>query len=464
MDLETCIELCKNLERELEDFRLNFQPVNLEAKSVAELTGITLDIPRTAGRQTQHSNFKTESPEEYFRLSILLPFLDYFISQLKDRNSYCNINAELHALYSSPDIIRNIKSRRLRWAGHVARMGESRNAYRVLVGRPEGKRPLGRPRRRWEDNIKMDLRKVGYDDRDWINLAQDRDRWRAYVRAAMNLRNYSHCRSPTLPELEIGQPSRIEHTAPHHNLLREYGVPSFFRLHFHYYFYNSPRDLTCFKYAPMTSADVERSSSMFLNVLSENRRSFTRKNLEMNIRSYDDDEEEEEEEEEEEKNKMVVMMMMMMMMMMMIYTNGVSQSHDLVVAKRFVTNTSQPTEPRCSGAQRDTSSRKYFTISDPHKRSLLAFPIVLVVNYNACKNDIPFVRIHPFSSSGYRMLDLPQPKQDCIECVERILRMNEHKLPIVVAVEIKSHSIGGSGAAVTKTRAAVITCNKKPMK
>ncbi|KAJ4444137.1 hypothetical protein ANN_05926 [Periplaneta americana] len=97
-------------------------------------------------------------------------------------------NTELHALYSSPDIIRNIKSRRLRWAGHVARMGESRNAYRVLVGRPEGKRPLGRPRRRWEDNIKMDLREVGYDDRDWINLAQYRDRWRAYVRAAMNLR------------------------------------------------------------------------------------------------------------------------------------------------------------------------------------------------------------------------------------------------------------------------------------
>ncbi|KAJ4441688.1 hypothetical protein ANN_11546 [Periplaneta americana] len=70
-------------------------------------------------------------------------------------------NAELHALFSSPDIIRNIKSRRLRWAEHVARMGESRNAYRVLVGRPEGKRPLKRPRRRWEDNIKMDLREVG---------------------------------------------------------------------------------------------------------------------------------------------------------------------------------------------------------------------------------------------------------------------------------------------------------------
>ncbi|KAJ4446881.1 hypothetical protein ANN_13581 [Periplaneta americana] len=104
-------------------------------------------------------------------------------------------NAELHALYTSPDIIRNIKSRRLRWARHVARMGESRNAYRVLVGRPEGKRPLGRARNRWEDNIKMDLREVGYDGRDWINLAQDRDQWRAYVRAAMNLRLYSTSRN-----------------------------------------------------------------------------------------------------------------------------------------------------------------------------------------------------------------------------------------------------------------------------
>ncbi|KAJ4444084.1 hypothetical protein ANN_05873 [Periplaneta americana] len=97
-------------------------------------------------------------------------------------------NAELHALYTSPDIIRNIKSRRLRWAGHVAHMGDSINAYRVLVGGPEGKRPLGKPRRRWEDNIKMDLREVGYDGRDWINLSQDRDQWRAYVTAAMNLR------------------------------------------------------------------------------------------------------------------------------------------------------------------------------------------------------------------------------------------------------------------------------------
>ncbi|KAJ4439605.1 hypothetical protein ANN_07733 [Periplaneta americana] len=78
--------------------------------------------------------------------------------------------------------------RRLRCARHVARMGEYRNAYRVLLGRPEEKRPLEKPRRRWEDNIKMDLREVEYDDKDWINLAQDRDRWGVYVRAAMNLR------------------------------------------------------------------------------------------------------------------------------------------------------------------------------------------------------------------------------------------------------------------------------------
>ncbi|KAJ4428983.1 hypothetical protein ANN_25979 [Periplaneta americana] len=79
-------------------------------------------------------------------------------------------NAELHVLYSSPDIIRNIKSRRLRWAGHVARIGESRNTYRVLDGRPEGRRPLGRPRWRWEDYIKMDLREVKYDGRTGLIL------------------------------------------------------------------------------------------------------------------------------------------------------------------------------------------------------------------------------------------------------------------------------------------------------
>ena len=95
-------------------------------------------------------------------------------------------NAELHSLYCSPKIIRSIKSRRLGWAGHVVRMGLSRNGYRVLVGIPEGKRPLGRPRRRWEVNIKMDLREVGCDPGDWIGLAEDRDQWLAYVRAVMN--------------------------------------------------------------------------------------------------------------------------------------------------------------------------------------------------------------------------------------------------------------------------------------
>ena len=87
-------------------------------------------------------------------------------------------NAELHALYSSPNIIRNLKSTPLRWAGHVARMQQSRNAYRVLVGKPESKRPLGRPRRIWEDNIKMNLREMGCDPGNWIALAEDRDQCR----------------------------------------------------------------------------------------------------------------------------------------------------------------------------------------------------------------------------------------------------------------------------------------------
>jgi hypothetical protein len=81
-----------------------------------------------------------------------------------------------------------IKSRRMRWEGHVARMGEKINAYRIFVGKPEGKRPLGRPRRRWVDNIKMDLREIGWDGVDWIDLAQDRDQWRALVNTVMNLR------------------------------------------------------------------------------------------------------------------------------------------------------------------------------------------------------------------------------------------------------------------------------------
>jgi hypothetical protein len=97
-------------------------------------------------------------------------------------------NKELHNLYSSPSINRIIKSRRMRWAGHVARMGEKRNVYRLLVGKPEGRRPLGRPRRRWRDNNKIDHLEIGLGVMDWIGLAQDRYRWRALVNAVMNLR------------------------------------------------------------------------------------------------------------------------------------------------------------------------------------------------------------------------------------------------------------------------------------
>jgi hypothetical protein len=97
-------------------------------------------------------------------------------------------NEELHNLYSSPSIIRIMKSRRMRWVGHVARMGEKRNVYRLLLGKPEGKRPLGRPRCRWIDNIKMDLLEIGLSVVYWIGLAQDRYRWRALVNAVMNFR------------------------------------------------------------------------------------------------------------------------------------------------------------------------------------------------------------------------------------------------------------------------------------
>jgi hypothetical protein len=97
-------------------------------------------------------------------------------------------NDELHSQYSSPNIVRVIKSRRMRWAGHVARMWEGRGVYRVLVGRPEGKRLLGRPKQRWEDNIKLDIREIWMDGANWIRLAQDRVQWWAFVKTVMNLR------------------------------------------------------------------------------------------------------------------------------------------------------------------------------------------------------------------------------------------------------------------------------------
>jgi hypothetical protein len=97
-------------------------------------------------------------------------------------------NDEFNNLYSSPNIIRMMTSRRMRWAGYVARIRDKRNAYRILAGKLEGKRPLERPRCRWMDNIKMDVREIGWDGVDWIELAQDKDQWRDLVNTVMNFR------------------------------------------------------------------------------------------------------------------------------------------------------------------------------------------------------------------------------------------------------------------------------------
>jgi len=97
-------------------------------------------------------------------------------------------NEELHSLYRSPNIVRVIKSRRLRWAGHVVKMEKGRSAFNILTGKPIGKRPLGSPRRRWEDNLRMDLKEIGINTRNLVDSAEDRDYWRALVNAALNLR------------------------------------------------------------------------------------------------------------------------------------------------------------------------------------------------------------------------------------------------------------------------------------
>jgi hypothetical protein len=114
---------------------------------------------------------------------ILVPKRDVVIGDWKKLH-----NEELHNLYSSPNIIRKIKSRRMRLAEHVARMWNKRNAYVILMGKPEGKRPLGRSRRRWEDNIKMNLREIAWCGGEWINLAQDKGLWRALMKAVKNYR------------------------------------------------------------------------------------------------------------------------------------------------------------------------------------------------------------------------------------------------------------------------------------
>jgi hypothetical protein len=116
-------------------------------------------------------------------LIIFGPRMDEVIGEWKKLH-----NEELNDLYSSPNIVQVMKSRKMRWAGHLARRGESRGLYRVLVGKPEGKRSLGRLRRRWKDNIKMDFQEVGCGRMDWIELAQDSDRWRALVITVMYLR------------------------------------------------------------------------------------------------------------------------------------------------------------------------------------------------------------------------------------------------------------------------------------
>ena len=97
-------------------------------------------------------------------------------------------NEELHSLYRSPNIVRVIQSRRLRWIGHVVRVVEGRSTFKILTGKPTGKRPLGRPRRRWKDNIRMDLEEISINAGNWVDSAQDRNYWRALVNAALKLR------------------------------------------------------------------------------------------------------------------------------------------------------------------------------------------------------------------------------------------------------------------------------------
>ena len=123
-------------------------------------------------------------------LHLLIWILRRVFAPKKDENAeYRRLyNDEFHNLYSSPNIFRAINSRRLRWVGHIARMEEGRSAFKILKAKPTGKRPLGRPRRRWEDNIRMDLEEIGINAGNWVDSAQDRDYWRALVNAALNLR------------------------------------------------------------------------------------------------------------------------------------------------------------------------------------------------------------------------------------------------------------------------------------
>jgi hypothetical protein len=150
------------------------------------VTQLVKKLPETSLPGSQQPAIGSHAePDE----SIPHTFLPYFCKIHSAIGSWKKLhNDELHNLYSSPNIVRVIKSRRMRWAGHVARMGEGRGVYRILIGRPEGKRPLGRPRRRWEDNIKLDLSEIGIDGANWIQLAQNRAQWWAFVKTVTNIR------------------------------------------------------------------------------------------------------------------------------------------------------------------------------------------------------------------------------------------------------------------------------------
>jgi hypothetical protein len=154
------------------------QPVVSHRHTITALRNLPQPYVTNNWHGTLAENSRNLRLDSQYR-SLVMP-VHYFI--------YKPHNEELHNLYSSPSIIRIIKSTRMRWAGHVARMGGKRNVYRLLVGKPDGKRPLGRPRRMWIDNIKMELLEIRVSVVDWIGLAQDRYRWRALVNSVMNLR------------------------------------------------------------------------------------------------------------------------------------------------------------------------------------------------------------------------------------------------------------------------------------
>ena len=149
---------------------------------MVHLVGFTIEMFLTYGCETWSLTLREERRLRVLR-RVFGPKRDEVTGEWRKLH-----NEELNDLYSLPNIVRVVKSRRMRWAGHVARMGEDRGMHRLLVGKPEGKRPLGRPRRRWEDNIKMDLQEVGGGRGDRMELAQDRDGWRALVGTVRNFR------------------------------------------------------------------------------------------------------------------------------------------------------------------------------------------------------------------------------------------------------------------------------------